>query len=225
MMRESEGFRGRGTTMKRAAIFGLVVLMVLARGLMADEEEARTWTFELDEPGSIAKGFTGEVGRWEVVSTLEGRVLAQKAENPDATFNIALASGTSAKDLDLFVRLKPVAGKEDQGGGLVWRAKDARNYYIARYNPLEDNFRVYKVVDGKRTMLQDAKAPKVEGWRPIRVVMKGDHILCNLDGKRLLDVHDSTFPDAGRVGLWSKADAQSYFDDLTLKPVSDLIGK
>ena len=70
-----------------------------------------------DEPGAIAKGFKGEVGRWEVVSTLDGQVLAQKAENPDATFNIALVSDSSAKDLDLFVRLKPVAGKEDQAGG------------------------------------------------------------------------------------------------------------
>ncbi len=200
--------------MRLTAIFGLVVA-----GLVASDGEDRTWTFELDEPGRIAKGFKGEVGRWEVVWTLDGRVLAQKAENPDATFNVALVSGTSAKDLDLSVRLKPIAGKEDRGGGLVWRAKDAKNYYIARYNPLEDNFRVYKVVDGKRTMFQDAKAPRVEGWRSIRVVMKGDHIECYLDGNKLLDVHDATFPDAGRVGLWSKADAQSYFDDLMLRPL------
>jgi hypothetical protein len=193
--------------------FAILGLLVVAWG------DLQTWTFERDEPGTIAKGFTGEVGKWEVVATSEGRVLAQKAENPDATFNVALVSGTSAKDLDLSVRLKPVAGKEDQGGGLVWRAKDAKNYYIARYNPLEDNFRVYKVVDGKRTMFQDAKAPKLEGWRSIRVVMKGDHIECSLDGTKLLDVHDTTFPEAGRVGLWSKADAQSHFDDLTLRPL------
>jgi hypothetical protein len=205
--------------MKGFAILGLVVA-----GLVAAEGEPRTWTFEQDEPGAIAKGFTNEVGKWEVVATPEGRVLAQKAENPDATFNVALVSGTSAQDLDLTVRLKPVAGKEDQGGGLVWRAKDAKNYYIARYNLLEDNFRVYKVVDGKRSMFQDAKAPRVEGWRSIRVVMKGDHIECYLDGNKLLDVHDATFPDAGRVGLWSKADAQSYFDDLTLKPLDASAG-
>ncbi len=179
--------------------------------------EARSWTFEEDAPGSIARGFTGEVGRWEVVATPEGKVLAQKAENPDATFNVALAAGTSARNLELSVRIKPVEGKEDQGGGVVWRARDSKNYYIARYNPLEDNFRVYKVVNGKRTMFQDAKAPRLDGWRSIRVVMKGDHIECHLDGKKVLDVHDSTFPDAGRVGLWSKADARSYFDDLTLR--------
>jgi hypothetical protein len=197
---------------------GWLIAVLLAGGSIGADEAARSWTFEGDEPGSIAKGFQGEVGRWEVVATSEGRVLAQKAENPDATFNVALVSGTSVKDLDLSVRLKAVAGKEDRGGGLVWRAKDARNYYIARYNPLEDNFRVYKVVDGKRTMFQDAKAPQAEGWRVIRVVMKGDHIECYLDGAKLLDVRDLTFPDAGKVGLWSKADAQSHFDDLTLRP-------
>jgi hypothetical protein len=190
---------------------------LMAGLLWVDDPGSQAWTFEGDEPGSIAKGFKGEVGRWEVVATPDGKVLAQKAENPDATFNVALATGTSAKDIELSVRLKPIAGKEDRGGGLVWRAKDARNYYIARYNPLEDNFRVYKVVDGKRTMFQDAKAPPKDGWRTIRVVMAGDQIECFLDGTKLLDVRDSTFLDAGAVGLWSKADAQTHFDDLTLK--------
>jgi len=212
--------------MKRVAVLGLMAAsLVMGRGLVADDEGNRTWTFELDEPGAIASGFKGEVGQWEVVSTLDGRVLAQKAESGDSTFNVALVADSSAKDLDLFVRLLPVAGKNDQGGGLIWRAKDSKNYYLARYNPLEDNYRVYKVVDGKRTMLQDAKAPKAEGWRPIRVVMKGDHIRCNLDGATLLDVHDSTFTQAGQVGLWSKADARSYFDDLALRPLDTSAAK
>ena len=211
--------------MQGPGVFVWVIAVVLAGGAIGADEVTRTWTFEEDEPGSLARGFQGEVGRWEVVETGDGRVLAQKAENPDATFNVALASGTSAGDLDLSVRVKAVAGKEDQGGGLVWRAKDARNYYVARYNPLEDNFRVYKVVDGKRSMFQDAKAPRKDGFRSIRVVMAGDHIECYLDAVKLLDVRDSTFPDAGRVGLWSKADARSYFDDLTLRPPVKSAGK
>ena len=200
-------------------LLGWISLVVLAEGVDL------SWGFEEDEPGVIAKGFQGAVGRWEVVETQDGRVLAQKAANPDATFNVALVSGTSAKDLDLSVRMMAVDGKEDQGGGLVWRAKDARNYYVARYNPLEDNFRVYKVVDGTRTMFQDAKAPKQDGFRSIRVVMTGDHIECFLDATKLLDVRDSTFPEAGMVGLWSKADAQSYFDDMMLRPVASPEGK
>ena len=97
------------------------------------------------------RGVHAEVGSWEVAQDGDNHVLAQKARNDDDTFNVALVAKTSYKDLDLSVRLRAVAGELDRGGGLVWRAKDKKNYYIARYNPLEDNFRVYKVEDGKRT--------------------------------------------------------------------------
>ncbi len=179
---------------------------------------ARTWNFESEVPGKIAQGFTNEVGRWIVVQDGSNRVFAQLAENDDETFNVSLIDGTSAKDLDLSVKLKAVAGKNDQGGGLVWRAKDSKNYYIARYNPLEDNFRVYKVVDGQRTMFQDAKVPGNKEWHTLRMTMVGPKIACYLDGKKHLEAEDTTFTEAGRIGLWSKADAQSYFDDLTLLP-------
>ena len=94
---------------------------------------------------------------------------------------------TSFTDVDLSVAFKAVAGKLDQGGGLVWRYKDANNYYIARMNPLEDNYRVYKVVAGKRTQLGsvDVKIPSGE-WHTLRVVHKADHIQCYLDGKSYL---------------------------------------
>jgi hypothetical protein len=183
-----------------------------------DAPTKRTWDFESDEPGKIAKGFSSEVGRWVVAEDGKNRVLAQKAESDDDTFNVALIEGTSYKDIDLSVRLKSVAGKNDQGGGLVWRAKDAKNYYIARYNPLEDNFRVYKVEAGKRTMFESAKVPGNNEWHTLRITMKGSKITCYLDGKKHLEAEDSTFPEAGRIGLWSKADAQSYFDDLTVIP-------
>jgi hypothetical protein len=115
------------------------------------------------------------------------------------------------------VNLKASAGDYDQGGGLVWRAKDAKNYYIARFNHKEDNFRVYKVVKGVRSQpLQNADVTHHDGWAVLRVTMKGDHIECYIDGKKHLDVHDSTFIEAGKIGVWSKADARSQFDDLTL---------
>jgi hypothetical protein len=176
----------------------------------------KVWDFESDPPGAIAAGFRGEVGRWEVVRVGDGRVLAQKARNDDATFNVALVEGTRSKDLDLSVRLRAVAGEVDRGGGLVWRARDAKNYYIARYNPLEDNFRVYKVEGGKRTQFQSAKVAGDEAWHTLRITMAGSKITCRLDDKTLLEADDSTFPDAGMIGLWTKADAQSYFDDLTV---------
>jgi Domain of Unknown Function (DUF1080) len=194
-----------------------MLIAALITGMsLAAEATKKTWDFEKDEPGKIAKGFTNEVGRWVVAKDGDNDVLHQQAKNDDATFNVALVQGTSYKDLDLSVKLKAVAGETDRGGGLVWRAKDAKNYYIARYNPLEDNYRVYKVQDGKRTMFKGEKVPGDEKWHTLRVTMVGPKITCYFDGKQYLEVEDATFPAAGMIGLWSKADAQSYFDDLSV---------
>jgi hypothetical protein len=183
---------------------------------LAGQASKQTWNFESDEPGKIARGFTSAVGTWEVALDGENKVLAQKAKNDDETFNVVLVDGTHFTDVDFSVRLKAVAGELDQGGGVVWRAKDKNNYYIARYNPLEDNFRVYKVEAGKRTQFASAKVSGDKEWHTLRVTMVGARITCYLDGTKYLEAEDSTFPDAGKVGLWSKADAQSYFDDLTV---------
>ena len=88
----------------------------------------QVWDFTEDKPGTIARGFQGAVGRWEVVLDGDNHVLAQMAKNDDATFNVALVEGTSYGDLDLSVRLRAAAGEVDRGGGLVWRAKDEKNY-------------------------------------------------------------------------------------------------
>jgi hypothetical protein len=194
--------------------------------LFAADGAKRTWTFDDDATGRIAKGFTNEAGEWKVVASDSGKALAQLASSPNSAFNVTLIEGTAAKDVDLTVKVKAVEGKNDQGGGLVWRAKDAKNYYIARFNHLEDNYRVYKVVDGKRSQpFQNADIKHHDGWTTLRVTMKGDHIECYLDGKKYLDVHDSTFPGAGKIGLWSKADARSQFDGLTLEGGDEDDGK
>lgn len=193
------------------------VLLMIGCAAHAGEGGKKTWTFEDDPAGSPPRGFTPSVGEWTVVTTDQGKVLAQSAQNANPVFNIALVDGTGARDVDISVKLKALAGKLDQGGGLVWRARDARNYYIARFNHKEDNFRVYKVVDGKRSQpFRNADIKHHDGWTTVRVTMKGDHIECYLDGKKYLDIHDTTFPDAGKIGVWSKSDAQSQFDDLAL---------
>jgi hypothetical protein len=194
----------------------LTLVGVLTIPVFAGDDARKTWTFDDNASGQIAKGFTNEVGQWSVVASDKGKALAQSAKNANAVFNITLISDTNAKDVDLSVRMKAVAGETDQGGGLVWRAKDARNYYLARYNPLEDNFRLYKVVSGKRTLIQNADITHSEGWHTLRVTMSGDQMTCYYDGKKYLESKDTTFPEAGKIGLWSKADAQSQFDDLTL---------
>ena len=182
---------------------------------------SRAWNFEQDHPDRVAAGLVAAVGQWEV-TTDEGtpngaQVLAQLATSEDDVFNVALMEDTSYLDADISVRLRPVSGRVDQGGGIVWRASGASNYYVARYNPLEDNFRVYKVVDGRRRMLESATV-RIDhaAWHAQRVVMRGDHIECYLDGTKFLDVRDSTFADAGQIGLWTKADAKTHFDDLTV---------
>ena len=193
----------------------LIVILISGMSLAGDSTK-KTWDFESDEPGKIAKGFINEVGQWEVAKDGDNHVLYQKAKNDDSTFNVALVAGTSFKDIDLSVRLKAVAGEIDRGGGLVWRARDKSNYYISRYNPLEDNYRVYKVEDGKRTMFKGEKTPGDANWHTLRVTMVGTKITCYFDGKKYLEAEDATFAEAGMIGLWSKADAQSYFDKLTV---------
>jgi hypothetical protein len=195
---------------------GFAVTGLLLGPLYAGEGGKRTWTFDDDEAGVIAKGFTNEVGEWKVAAADNGKALAQSAKNANSVFNVTLISDTNAKDVDLSVRMKAIAGEHDQGGGLVWRAKDSKNYYLARYNPLEDNYRLYHVVGGKRTLIQNVDITHSEGWHTLRVTMTGDQITCYYDGKKYLESKDSTFPEAGKIGLWSKADAQSQFDDLTL---------
>ncbi|MBI2505097.1 MAG: DUF1080 domain-containing protein [Candidatus Latescibacteria bacterium] len=198
----------------------LAISAVLLATSLTAQEQKKVWSFDLDPAGALPKGFTGEVGEWKVVAdtTAPSRpnALAQVAKNDGETYNVVLLSDTTFKNVDLSVNMKAVAGEEDQGGGLVWRAKDAQNYYIARYNPLEDNYRVYKVTKGWRKQFQSAALKLTPGWHTLRVTMKDDHIECFLDSKKYLDVKDSTFTEAGRIGLWSKADAQSHFDELTV---------
>jgi hypothetical protein len=197
----------------------LSFLAVILAGVAAyaGDEPKKTWTFDDDAVGAAPRGFTPAVGQWSVVSTGDGKVLAQTASNDNPVFNVVLVDDVKARDVDLSVKVKAIAGEYDQGGGLVWRARDAKNYYIARYNHKEDNFRAYKVVDGKRSPpFQNANIKHHDGWTVVRVTMKGDHIECYVDGTKYLDVHDSTFAEAGKIGLWSKSDARSHFDDLTV---------
>jgi hypothetical protein len=196
----------------------IVVVSVTAfLGGAATLLKGRSWDFEAEEVGKAPQGFHEEVGRWVVAQEGGNRVLAQRAENEDETFNLVLVEGTSYRDLDLSVRVKAGTGEIDQGGGFVWRARDKGNYYIARYNPLESSLRVYKVEDGERTQLDHADVPADHKWHTIRITMTGREALGYFDGKKVLVAEDRTFAEPGMVGLWSKADARSAFDDLKVE--------
>jgi hypothetical protein len=202
----------------------VVGLLVTALGNAAETVQAPK--FGKEDVGKVPSGWKadktgkGEGSVWKVVAdetapSRSGFVMAQTAEGPNALFNLCVADRPRLKDVEVSVAFKAVAGNKDQGGGIVWRYQDANNYYLARMNPLEDNYRVYKVVAGKRTQLEtreDLKVP-VKEWHTLRIKMTGEQIECYLDGKKQLEANDSTFKNAGQVGLWTKADAQTYFDD------------
>jgi len=198
---------------------GLMPTLVLsAVALASPVQKPKSWSFDSEIVDQVAAEFTSDVGDWTVVpdgsAPSKPNVLAQSAKNERPVFNVSLVRSTSYLDLDIEVKFKAIAGQIDQGGGVVWRALDPKNYYIARYNPLENNYRVYKVENGRRLQLGSADIKSSEGWHSLRVRMTGDQIECFYDGQKYLEVKDSSFREAGKIGLWTKADAQTHFDDL-----------
>lgn len=202
--------------------------MLMLMHATADDKAPARFDFEDAAIGKLPPGWMsaktgkGEGSVWKIAvdkAAPKGpKVLAQMASGPNSLFNLCVADKSRFGDLDLSVSFKAVAGKKDQGGGPVWRFQDADNYYIVRMNPLEDNFRLYKFVAGKRIQLASADIAVAEGkWHTIRVVHKGNRIQCYLNGKMHFDEKDDAFKEAGKIGLWTKADAQTYFDDLVIR--------
>ena len=110
-----------------------------------------------------------------------------------------------------------LAGRVDQGAGLVWRYRDQNNYYLTRCNALEDNCTIYHVINGRRQAFQNHKVKVVSNtWHTLRVDANGDHFVVTYDGSKVLDAKDGTFKDPGRVGLWTKADSVIYFDEFSI---------
>ena len=204
----------------------VVALVALAgAAVWADEGKERAFKFSKDDVGKVPNGWKaeqtgkGEGSVWKVVAddtapSKSGHALAQTAKSPGGVFNICVAEDTKYKDVELSVSFKAIAGDSDQGGGFVWRYQDNNNYYICRMNPLEDNYRVYKVVAGKRTQLGGKAGVKVKAgeWHNLKVEVKGNKMEGYLDGEKMWEITDDTYKDAGKVGLWSKADAQTHFD-------------
>jgi hypothetical protein len=161
---------------------------------------------------------------WKILDENGNNVLAQlQNDNKDGSiFNIVVNDEISAKDMVLTVRIKGITGRHDQGGGLIWRFIDEKNYYIVRENPLENNVVLYKVEKGTRTDLPLVDKGRTygvpvaklgNGWNTLKLEVKGDLFTVYLNNKELFKVKDTTFPNAGKIGLWSKSDAASYFDD------------
>ncbi len=177
------------------------------------------WTIDATNPG-------GRLAEWRVEpdSNAPSRphvlTLATVHDTSGSVFNLYWTQDIAFEDGEIEVKVRANTGKEDQGGGLIWRVRDAKNYYVARYNPLESNFRFYYVKDGERTQIASARsiAIKASEWFTIKVTQHGARIEGYLNGKKTLEAKDETFKVAGGVGFWTKADAASSFDDLRVSP-------
>lgn len=147
------------------------------------------------------------------------KVLAQvSADSTDYRFPLCIYDSIAAKDIAVSAQFKAISGKVDQAGGLVVRFKDPDNYYVVRANALEDNVRLYKVVGGSRKQFAGKSATVASGaWHTLKLAVKGQRFEVWFDGARLFEADDETFKDAGRVGLWTKADSVTEFDDLKIE--------
>lgn len=206
------------------------VLLTFSLALIAAPAFAGEEKFDDAKPGLPPPGWTGtETGggnpKWTVEkdesAPSKPHVLKQSGE---AKYCVAVKNETQLKDGFVEVKFKPISGDEDQAAGLVWRYRDNNNYYVARANALEGNVVLYKTADGKRSSLaiigrEDGYGVKatVPGgeWSTLRVEFSGNKFAVKLNGKHLFEVGDATFSDAGKVGVWTKADSVTLFDDFT----------
>jgi hypothetical protein len=227
-------FNTKGVVMKW--ILGLF-LVLAAPGLSL----AETVNFDSATPGQVPPGWTvamthtGGAPKWEVLkddtAPTKPNVFAQVSnDSTSGRFPLAIWEKANFKDGALTVKFKPVSGQEDQAAGMVWRYRDPDNYYIVRANAAENNVVLYKVETGKRSPLAPkGTPPKTYGvkhnvpsgvWSTLRVTFEGNLFSVYFDGTKLFEVEDETFKGAGKVGLWTKADSVTYFDDFAVEDLS-----
>lgn len=184
------------------------------------------YSFDSDSVGQLPARFhsartgQGSESKWAVMADptapSKTNVVAQTStDKTDYRFPLLIADEGSFRDLDVSVKFKAVSGSVDQAGGLVFRLKDPNNYYVVRANALEDNYRLYHVVNGRRRQFAGANFKVTSGvWHELRVEDVSNKITCYYDGSKKIEATDDTLKDAGKVGLWTKADSVTYFDDL-----------
>src|SRR6266480_1055387 len=183
---------------------------------------AETVNFDNLNAGAAPSGWTAtQTGngsaKWNVEkddsAPSKPNVLKQSGQ---ATFPVCIKDDTSLKDGFVEVKFKPVSGKEDQAGGVIWRVQDANNYYISRANALEDNVTIYHTIGGKRVAFKSIKTKVKSGvWHTLRVDFEGNKFTVTFDGNKVIEATDQSFPNAGKVGVWTKADSVTLFDDFS----------
>jgi Domain of Unknown Function (DUF1080) len=194
--------------------------MMIVLGVLLAAGGTDTVNFDQFEVGKAPGGWTAtQTGsgqaKWEVVqdntAPSKPNVLRQSGQ---ATYPVCLKDDTSLKDGFVEVKFKAISGKEDQAGGVVWRAKDSNNYYIARANALENNVTIYHTINGRRSEKKRARMTVATNqWHTLRVEFQASHFTVIFNGQKAFDWDDETFRDAGKVGVWTKADSVTEFDD------------
>ena len=199
-----------------------LTLVMLTTGALAAAAALETVNFDTASAGQPPAGWTAtRTGSGDAKWTIEKDDTAPSKPNVlkqsgTATYPVCFKNDTSLQDGFVEVKFKSIAGKEDRAGGVAWRIKDANNYYVARANALEDNVTIYHTVNGRRTEKKRANmkvAPNV--WHTLRADFQGRHFTVTYDGKTALEWDDDTFKDAGKVGVWTKADSVTSFDDFS----------
>lgn len=217
--------------MKNASLIILVFSATAIAGTLVVNFDS-TAVGTVPDGWSVAMTHTGGAPKWQVLKdeTAPSRpnVFAQiSSDKTGGRFPLAVYDKASSADGSISVRFKSVSGTEDQAAGLVWRYRDPDNYYIVRANALEDNVVLYKLEGGKRISLAPKgtaantygvkhRVPK-ETWCTLKVTFRGKLFTVFFDGKQIFEVEDSTFTGAGKVGLWTKADSVTYFDDFQIE--------
>ena len=199
-----------------------LLLASLASTAVAVLSSADTVSFDNFKAGAAPPGWTAtQTGsgsaKWSVEkddsAPSKPNVLKQSGE---ATFPVCIKNDTNLKDGFVEVKFKPVAGKEDQAGGVIWRVQDANNYYISRANALEDNVTIYHTINGKRVAFKSINTKVTSGvWHTLRVEFHGNQFAVVFDSNKVIDATDESFAHAGKVGVWTKADSVTAFDNFT----------
>jgi hypothetical protein len=182
-------------------------------------------SFDNVAPGELPPGWTAGItgdgkADWAVVEDASAPSAGHHAlkQSGAAKFCWCVTTNVVLQHGWIETKFKPLTGKEDESGGLIWRWRDGNNYYVARANALEDNVTIYHTVDGVRKEYgrRDIKVASNQ-WHTLRVEFHGNHFKVIFDGKLALQWDDETFKDAGAVGVWTKADSVTLFDDFRWK--------
>ncbi len=197
-------------------------VVALITGVFMSSVHADTFSFDSDTAGSLPPGWEqGVTGRgtprWAVhpddSAPSKPNVLRQSGVG---SFPWVVRRNTSIEDGYVEVKFKALEGKEDQAGGVVWRWKDGDHYYVARANALENNVSLYYTEAGRRNTLKYVDAPvPPKVWHTLRVEFSGRRISVALNGKTIIEIEDSHIPGPGAVGMWTKADSVTAFDDFS----------